>query len=585
MKNSPYVYIILMVFGIFVGLSGRCQQKLSSYSGNWVQSHTLFQYVDPLEKVFPGDKLFADREALRNAVRGGHANFQYVFRCNEPVDNLNIEVSTPAMEGKQLGKPSAGFIGFVHAGRETPLPAPRDQLTPESSFYPDPILPADPKEVPPNFSQPIWVNIPIPENVEPGTYKGTVSISGNTDTTKISMEKEFSIKVYEPIVKESSLWVTNWFSLNNWQYMNGGESVEKYSETYWNYTRKLANMMDKYRQNVALLSPLRLAEYTVKEGPEYSIDFSNFNKAVDIFMEAGVLGKIEGGHIGTRESNWSSPFVVIVPVQKSDTLELEKFSISNDTAKVFYRQFFSELMQNLETKGWKDIYIQHLADEPIASNKDSYIEIARFVKELIPDIPIIEACHTKELNNTVDIWVPQLNFFANDYEFYQKINESNDEAWFYTCLGPKGNFANRFLDLPLLKTRILHWINFKYNSPGYLHWGFNQWRGEDVYQETTAINKESGNVLPGGDAWIVYPGEGKIYPSIRLEAMRNGIVDYELLKRLAEKDEAYAKELSRQIVFNFTTYEMDLDEFRDIRRRVLEHLSGKPIPDKEEWGM
>ncbi|MEF8846749.1 MAG: DUF4091 domain-containing protein, partial [Bacteroidales bacterium] len=155
--------------------------------------------------------------------------------------------------------------------------------------------------------------------------------------------------------------------------------------------------------------------------------------------------------------------------------------------------------------------------------------------------------------------------------------------WFYTCLGPKGDFANRFLDLPLLKTRILHWINFRYGSPGYLHWGFNQWRGQNVYEETTAINKESGNVLPGGDAWIVYPGKDEIYPSIRLEAMRDGIVDYELLKRLGEKDEAFAKELARQIVFNFTTYEMDVDEFRKIRRRVLDHLSGKPIPDRKEW--
>ncbi len=45
----------------------------------------------------------------------------------------------------------------------------------------------------------------------------------------------------------------------------------------------------------------------------------------------------------------------------------------------------------------------------------------------------------------------------------------------------------------------------------------------------------SGNILPGGDCWICYPAYKNIYPSIRLEAMRDGIVDYELLKMYSER--------------------------------------------------
>ena len=31
------------------------------------------------------------------------------------------------------------------------------------------------------------------------------------------------------------------------------------------------------------------------------------------------------------------------------------------------------------------------------------------------------------------------------------------------------------------------------------------------------MNEEGGNTLPGGDSWIVYPNNGKLYGSIRLE--------------------------------------------------------------------
>lgn len=49
------------------------------------------------------------------------------------------------------------------------------------------------------------------------------------------------------------------------------------------------------------------------------------------------------------------------------------------------------------------------------------------------------------------------------------------------------------------------------------------------------MNEEGGNTLPGGDSWIVYPNNGKLYGSIRLEAMRDGIADYTLLKMLERR--------------------------------------------------
>ncbi len=61
----------------------------------------------------------------------------------------------------------------------------------------------------------------------------------------------------------------------------------------------------------------------------------------------------------------------------------------------------------------------------------------------------------------------------------------------------------------------------------------------------------SGNVLPGGDFWIVYPGDKTIYPSIRLEAMRDRINDYGLLRMFSEKFPVDANEIVNSIVYGF----------------------------------
>ena len=74
-----------------------------------------------------------------------------------------------------------------------------------------------------------------------------------------------------------------------------------------------------------------------------------------------------------------------------------------------------------------------------------------------------------------------------------------------------------------MQTRILHWINYKYGLVGYLHWGLNFWGSDPL---TSDASRDRGK-LPAGDANITYPGYRKLYSSIRLEAMRDGIYDYD----------------------------------------------------------
>ncbi len=543
------------------------------------ESNIQFEYVDPLEKILPQRAFFTPTKAHADVARGENASFQFAIRSNADIQNLKVQVVAPSNNGESLSEIKTGFVGFVKVGRTNPDPS-NDIIKSNSGYFPDPILYEESKDVPFGTTQPIWVSIKIPENASQGVYNGEVTLQGEVNGESFTKTKSISLEVYKPVIDKTSLWVTNWFFLDRLDYLNNNQPVEQYSDTYWELAQVMARMLSEYRQNMAMVSPLDHTKFTHKDGA-WSFDFSNFNKLVNLFIEEGVIGRLEGGHFGNRvDGSWEGDFGLKVPTVEKDTTYLETKSLADIETRTFYDQFLPALFKNIQDKGWENIYVQHIADEPIDANFASYIEISDYVKSILPKIKIIEACHTAKLEGKIDIWVPQMNFLNEDLDFYKKQQSKGDEAWYYTCLAPKGEYANRFIELPLIKTRLLHWVNHKYEIPGYLHWGFNYWgskggitTSDNPYDDASGLIGSSGNVLPGGDCWISYPAYKEIYPSIRLEAMRDGIVDYELLKMYSEKYPKEAKDIVNTTIYNFEHYDTNIGDFRKKRKKMLEALS------------
>lgn len=537
------------------------------------QAYITLQYVDPLEKVFRETAFFPDRPAVADEARGEYATFQFAFRSNAPVTGLRATIqATSPKDAFILRNGKVGYVGYVWVGRTLPNP-PADKLISPSGFFPDPILDTVQKVLPPDCTQPVWVSVKIPKGIKAGIYSGRLIVKGKAWKKNFTREARFSIHVYPVTIDSTSLWVSEWYEMSplSLRLMNGGQNVPLYSARYWELLSVLAHKMAAYDQNVVLVSPLGLTQFGLKNG-RYTFDFARFDKTVEVFKKAGALKRIEGGGLGTRMGGWNSDDGVFVPVISADTTVFEKHLISDTVAQDFYRQFIPALVHHLKEKGWYAGYTQHVADEPTNSNAASYMQIAQFIKSLAPDIHLMEACQTTKLK--LDIWVPQLDFLKSGYKFYKQQQQEGKEVWFYTSMNPQGNYANRFIELPLIKTRILQWINFRYGITGYLHWGFNQWHHDPhPFEETTDQNSEGGGILPAGDAYIVYPGYGKLYSSIRLEAMRDGIDDYELLKMLARKYPGKAMDICKKEIFNFTTYDCDIQSFREKIKQMLEDLS------------
>ena len=551
------------------------------------QNNLHIYQVDPLEKVFKERAYFTDVTDTIFVAAGETASLQFVVKAGNEIRNLSAKVlDVRNGSAKLTGK--TGWVTYVPLGRSY-YPASRDIIRSVSGYFPDPIVDDTTLNLIQGEINPLWISVPVPVSSKAGMYKGTVKVEGIVNNKKMSFNKDFFIKVYPVIINKTSLLVTNWsshYSPVSLALLNRGKRVELYTPLYYELLKVYADMMVSHNQNVQRIFPIWNTQYTLSKG-KYTFDFSHFDKEVEIFQAAGDLDRIEGGHLAWRADGWDGPFSVEVPVEDNEanknlpkspnptnTVNGIKFvllPISDERAKSFLDQFLPALNLHLEQKGWLKKYIQHIGDEPTTKNSASYVEISSYVKKHLPSVKILDAVLTsKELRDGIDIWVTLLDVFHKDYAFYQELKKAGKEIWFYTCSIPRENYANRFIELPLIQTRYLHWINFKYGATGYLHWGLNYWGGLDPLRDDAS--RDNGR-LPAGDANIVYPGYKKLYSSIRYEAMRDGIYDYELLKMLEKKDSIKSKKIVDNLILNFDEYDNSIHYFRKIRKQILEELS------------
>jgi len=526
--------------------------------------------VDPLVKVFRDARSIQPIDATAEVARGEVASVQVVVRCEKPLKGLKATIDPLTAEGGKGGPLAIGsvrFVGYVPVDRPTQTPS-KDQLRKPPADYPDPLLEQAEIDVGAGQAQPLWLTIPVKVDAEPGLYRSTLKMTASADGQNVSAGLPVTVMVHKTAVGRSRLWVTNWFGMSS---AHMKVKPEANTPAYWDLLRRYARNMAAHRQSAALISPLSLADYKVGADGKLTADFAEFDRWVDIFIQEGVIGRIEGGHIGGRVGGWDSQFVVQIRQVKDGKVTSTSVDPKSPEAETFYAWYFPALLKHLQEKGWLDKYVQHLADEPIPGNIESYRAMAALVRKHAPGLKTVEACHTKDLVGAIDIWVPQLNFYHQDYKHYTERQKAGDEVWFYTCVFPQGEYANRFIEQPLIKTRLLHWINYRYGATGYLHWGYNWWTDEDPFKFSTRAHGGP-PYLPAGDPWIVYPGADGPLDSIRHEAMRDGVADYELLSMLGERDAKAAEKLVGTHILAFDRYDCDAAMFRATRHQLLEQL-------------
>ncbi len=533
-------------------------------------------YVDSLVKVFPED--LAGAHALRSpefiGARNQHLSVQLAIRSSRPLPAITAEVKPlEGGDGGSISSVEVHHVAYVVVGSHPPDSPPDELVGTAPGWYPDP-LEDFPFDLESRRTTPIWVTISIPAAAAPGVYVGSILLRSGE---RLVARRPFRLRVLSASVPaDMSLKVTNWFTLDD-KTSQQFFGVAAYSPQWWTLVSNVAHVLAAHRQNV-IITPLLTLIQPHLEGANLQYDFTNFDRWVETFQQAGAIGYIEGSHLLDRAGSYDASLVVST-FQVVDG-KPQRVSLPPDDPRVepAVSAFLAALGAHLKEKGWDTRYFQHVLDEAHGNEPPYYARFAALIHQQMPGIPTIDAIDAEnlpeELQRNCDIWVPQLGRFDDQMAMLKQRIGNDHPVWFYTCLYPQKRYLNRLMDLPLLKVRLLQWLDFRYGFTGFLHWGGNYWTPKPLL-DTQLVIDDNTELLPSGDAFVVYPDREHltVRSSIRFEAMRESIEDYEMLRALASRDRDEADRICASAVSSFTDYVRDPAAFRRIERRLLEALS------------
>ena len=401
------------------------------------------------------------------------------------------------------------------------------------------------------------LEIPIPRDAQPGRRTYAVEIGDGERQSPLSLTVMVHDVVVPPAGKDS-LPYSNWFDVYR---MANRHGLEPWSEAHWNMIARYARLMARARQNT-----FWVPWYTIFEREESGLVLhrERLRRTVRTFTEAGMY-YIEGGHVGAKSRRGI----------ESQMLDIMLGGPGATTAEghTDLVHALEQLRGEMESQGWRDRWMQHVADEPNAACSTDYRILAGMARKYMPGVPLVDATMNQDIVGAVDIWCPHLNEYQRNREFFEAQRAVGDRVWFYTSCTPGGPWLNRLMDMELVRPALFGWAVALYDLDGFLHWGLNHYEGhQDPFRNSAVRHHPSGNVLPAGDTHVVYPGRDGPWSSVRLEAQREGFEDYELLKQLKSKDPKAAARILARVIRAFDDYTKDAKVLRVGRKALLRAL-------------
>ncbi|GEM_PF-4330626 len=465
--------------------------------------------------------------------------------------------------------------------------------TPWGERIPDPLF-TDLKQGDPKDPIVFLVEVRVPAAAAGGDYRGYLGMAINGK----QIEVPIWLTVHDfAVPKENHLRTCFWFFRAQIKRHYGLDR-----DPTWEEYRPYLDMSLRYR-----LTPVDCSEgnveplfqvYREADG-SFSIDWTEFDRFAEYILARGanVL------HLAPTQwfAYWFSDKLkgAYNPETFTDraTGKVERFAhpYLSDEHREMLQWYLREACDHFEEKGWlKYAYLQPF-DE--VGESPEVLQILRTCEEADPRVKILmdvlRPGDSKPMTEMIDIWCPlSPNLPGGGFE---QVRKEGDEVWWYVCIGPKKPYANLFTNWSMPEHRQLFRQSWKYQAEGLLYWGINFWNWwgtEARYDKATAwpAGKWSSSTTSQdtvGDGYFIYPGPNGPLPSLRLQAMLDGIEDYEylwVLSDLVKKAEAKgvpaseladAKELLAvpdRFCKSLTEYSTDPEDLRLMRAEVAREI-------------
>ena len=191
------------------------------------------------------------------------------------------------------------------------------------------------------------------------------------------------------------------------------------------------------------------------------------------------------------------------------------------------------------TDDWREVKAEVSAeieaDETITSPIKA--DVVQGIRDLID---VVTTWWTEEYAPYVETFCP--GFASYDTESSRAHYADQEKRWFYGCINPRSPYPTYKIDDTLISARSVGWMQAEYDVIGNLYWTTTLYQKdingtyydiEDYYGDPERFGRTN------GDGLLFYPG--KVYgldgpvASIRLEAIRDGVEEFELLYALRNK--------------------------------------------------
>ena len=526
-----------------------------------INSKIQFWVVNSLEKAFPKSRKpkRSEQSITLFSASNETEDAQILIRPKLGLNLNKVSFSFTDLSSTQSKIPKESLNGYwewyTHVRKNARFSKlPWMHLKHAPAFFPDGFLEEKSIKIQQMWTHPLWVSVKVPKDTPKGKYKGSIQLHCEYTNPKEKVEglypKPESTIISIPITiivwgfnlpGENTLRHTEWFFPD---LLARYFRVDLWSEKHWDLVQQAAEDMHEHLQDMILTSLFQLVDVIQKSKGEFEYNFSKLDRWITTFSTAGIKW-FEIGHVGGRVGGWLSKiaFTRIKPIDENGK-QLDTFEPHNMSEKEyipiledFIRASYAFLSEKIDL----NYCVQHIADEPLKQNKESWSQIAKLMRSWIPkEVKTIDAAFTKNMEG-IDIRVPQIQHIHPSER--NKTEGLEPNLWSYVCLAPQGNRPNRFLDYRSIRNRIIFWISYSLKLEGFLHWAYNWWSSWTFLPKSVDISpwmdSTAGSIychfrqpLPAGDPHIVYPGRTKICSSIRWEIIRKGFEDHKLLTLL-----------------------------------------------------
>lgn len=519
--------------------------------------------VNPVKKVFyedlPPDEI---SRAKISAARNETEPLQIAFRSPTAHEQVRIEITAPTGPGGQtLDQVTTSVVGYVpinypsnYFRTEVPywhLKYPDGEIGSDgwTGFWPDPLLPVATFDLAAHTTQPVWIEVKVPENAATGDYTGMIQLYENEVLMK---EIPWTVHVWDfSLPRELPFGAIFDFRYPDHLRDPGPDqfrndlSRNEFRDQYW-------LMMAEHGINGGEIFPKPVIEY--KDG-QVIADFSEYDKAASYYFDELNLPFAYAPTETFYLFGWSyppdnkfgeQPYPGTHPYEDADRSELLP------GFKQAYQSVLRTYWDHMKSKGWADRIILYIADEPYQS-EDLKVDIGaqvqalcEMIREVDENIPIYTSTwwYHPEWSDYIDVW--GLTTFGVSWgkqpvppEDLQEVIKKGNRIWFTT----DGQMCT---ETPYLAVeRLLPYYAYKYGAEAYEFWGIN-WITFNPYEygwqsyifQSQAPGEAFWIRYPNGDGYLIYPGKpiGHDGPvaSIRLKQVREGITDYTYLAMLEE---------------------------------------------------